>query len=375
MIAIKNIFDSQEICLPNHQDCEICCSRIIFKSASVIIACLYIPPASNITTINRYLDAISFIESLLVHTSDTLLIFGDFNLPGIDWVPADADSTSMFPASTSSLAETELVDRCLSLGLHQINNIRNHQGRLLDLIFTNCVDEKCVINTNDILVPLDNYHPALDLLCNSSFDSNEIYSSSSFKFDFKNANYASVVSELTNYDCSSFMLINDIEDLCAEFYRLVYAANFRTVPVIKVRNSSNYQCPWMTPEIYAVKSMKNRVYRTWRMNRNNLDFNNYKHLKSLLKSSLATAYLNYIRDIQNGIKSSPSNFWSYIKTKNKSDGFPNVFEFNNEVFSDPLTISNLFATYFESLYAKKITRLMLTISNMLAMLHPRCSLI
>ena len=233
---------------------------------------------------------------------------------------------------------------------------------------------KSVINSNDIPVPLNNYHPALDLWCNSSCDSNLTYSSS-FIFDLKNANYESIVCELTGYDCSSFMCINDTETLCAEFYSLVFAAIFKTVPVIKVRNISNYQCLWMTPEIYATKRLKNRAFRKWRLSRNNLDLNNYKLSKSTLKTSLATAHFNYLRDIQNSIKSKPSNFWPFIKSKNKSDGFPNVLEFNNEESTDPVAISNMFASYFESVYAKNNDPITMINLNILKMHHPHCSLI
>ena len=110
----------------------------------------------------------------------------------------------MFPVRTTTAADTELVDCLLSLGLSQINTVRNRQGRLLDLIFSNNIDDKFVIASMDILTSIDLYHPALDVMCNGNCDSNLNYFAS-YKFDFKNANNDNLSALLASYDCTTLM--------------------------------------------------------------------------------------------------------------------------------------------------------------------------
>ena len=349
LIAIKKSFNCVTINLADFIDIEICCSKITLRDSAIWIMCLYIPPASNIFTVNKYIDAIVYVESLISKTSDGLLIFGDFNLPGIVWEPADSDGTSMFPGSTNTVVEMDFVDACLSLGLCQINCIRNHQGRLLDLIFTNCSDEKQVAGSTDALVSEDLYHPALVMSCCFASSSHTNFSYS-FKFDFKNANYAGLVNELAGYDCTGFMLINDVDELCDEFYRMSAAAIMKHVPVIKVKSFSESHCPWMNSLILDLKRSKNKAYRKWRLSGSSADLEAYKLIKASLKTSLSSAYHQYIRNIQTSIKSKPDTFWSYIRSVNKTDGFPNSMLFNNIESDDPLSIANMFASFFESVY-------------------------
>ena len=350
LIATNKSLNCTEVSLPDHTDIEICCSKVMLESSAVFIVCLYIPPASNLVTVSRYLDAILFIDSLMSKPSDTFLIFGDFNLPGIRWDPADTDTTYMFPAKASTEVEIEFVDCLLSLGLFQMNSVRNHQGRLLDLIFTNTTDDKLVMASGDILTSIDLYHPALELcynnICDTNFNLNTFY-----KFDFKNADYNSILVALDSYDCSIFMNSGDLEALCDEFYRVISEVVYKYVPVVKVMGMNN-GCPWINPEIISLKRDKNRAYRKWRLSGATSDLHYYKRIKSRLKSSLSVSYFRYIRDTQSNIKSNPGKFWSYIRSRNNNDGFPSCLEFNNFESEKPQIIADMFASFFENVYVK-----------------------
>lgn len=241
IIAIKKVFKPSEVDLSNFSDIEICCSRIdLTASSKLYVVCVYIPPRSQPSVVTRYLDAFRFIEACLT-ASDKIYIFGDFNHPKIKWVSADADCTFLSPSNTLSGSESDIVDTLQSLGLLQVNRIRNHQDRTLDLIFTNNSDDSFVSRSLAPLVPEDLYHPSLYLF--SNFYIYKLNIPDSFKFDFKRANYVSICDELKNYDWYPFLSL-EINDLCSEFYRVIKEIIFKYVPVVRVRNSSVGSCPW-----------------------------------------------------------------------------------------------------------------------------------
>ena len=95
---------------------------------------------------------------------------------------------------------------------------------------------------------------------------------------------------------------------------------------------------------------KNQAYRKWRLSGSSSDLHAYELIKASLKTSLSSAYHQYILNIQTSIKSKPDTFWSYIRSVNKTDGFPNSMLFNNVESDDPLSIANMFASFFESVY-------------------------
>ena len=329
-------------------DIELCCSKISLAASVIFIVCLYIPPASNLNIVQRYIDAVCFIESLM-GSSDKIFIFGDFNQPGITWIPADHDCASLIPANASNLAEIELIDSLHSLGLIQLNPVCNHQNRILDLIFSNMSDDCYVTKSISALVPEDAFHPSLNLFCNID-DCNINNGINHFRYDFKRANFSLICEKLSSHDWSDFLLNNDIEYLSQEFYRVSCAVILNCVPLIHVRGGGVDYCHWFGPDLFRLKALKNRAYRKWRRTLVRDDYTAYRNLKSEFKCTLTMSYYLYVQDIQNNIRLNPQKFWKFIDSKKKSDGFPNVMHFSGLSSDNPRTISNLFAKFFQSVY-------------------------
>ena len=313
------------------------------------IICSYLPPSSCLATVNRLLDAINFIIGLSVANKDKIVVVGDFNQPGIAWVPADIDHTHLIPASTSSSTESEICDRLHSFGLYQLNHVLNHLSRSLDLVFCNFVDDISVSRSSGSLVPEDNYHPSLDIFCNIKLHSN-FNVASVYKFDYKNSDYTNICADLASHDWTEFLNGNDIDTLCIEFYHTVFLAIYKYTPVVLVKTPANDYCTWISPATLLLIKQKNKAYSRWRISRLDSDLTIMKNLRIILKRSLTSAYYSYLNNIQCQLNSDPNKFWQFIKAKNKSDGFPNDLELNGVSSDDPLTIANLFASFFQSVY-------------------------
>lgn len=352
LISCKNHLKCAEIDLSNFEDIEICCTKISCQFSAIFIVCLYLPPASNLALVRRYLEALIYIDSLVTVRADKLIIFGDFNQPGIDWIPADDDCSHMLPVGISSMVESEVADSLQSMGLFQLNSIMNHQGRSLDLVFVNFLDEVSVLRSNMAAVPEDLYHPSLEIFC--CMNSIDCVCDSSYKFDFKNADYGTIFDDLTSHDWSDLLLLKEMDVICREFYCVIFKAIYKSTPVVLVRDVMMDNCPWIGPEIRTLKKSRNRAYTVWRKSSLVSDLAIYKSLKLRLKHLISSSYYSYLMFIQSELKSDPKKFWQFVKTKNKSDGFPNLLEFEGISSDDPLVISNLFASFFQSVYVKSL---------------------
>lgn len=157
LIAIKKEIVSELVETPEMMPLESICVKIPTNNGNIYIYNLYIQPASSTSneifseSINNHIEAIKRLKSIM-GSSDSLLIFGDYNLKhvewcandlGLDFIPIIGDSQSK-PAVTARSATTEL----LNTGLFQLCNIKNDWNNVLDLVYTD-VPELVVINEAD----------------------------------------------------------------------------------------------------------------------------------------------------------------------------------------------------------------------------------
>lgn len=333
-------------------DIEICCSKLIIGNAAIFVVCIYIPPnlSTSLPSVSRYLEAVRFIDNNM-RPSDKIIIFGDFNQPGIDWWSGDPDCTFLYSNNAFTAAEMEIVDVMQSLGFLQINPVKNINNRTLDLIFTNFYDDCIVERSNGALVPEDNHHPSINIFFVNYFD-NDVNYYNFFRFDFKHADYNAICNDLTDHDWSDFFEVKNIEVLCNKFYQIMNDVIFNNVPVIRSRDDNTGGCPWINREISNIKRLKNNAYRIWRSTRTTSDYRSYRGLKSQLKIAVSRAYFEYINEIQGDLKTNPKGFWKYINSINNSDGYPNILHFGNSSSDSPPVICNMFASFFQSVYVE-----------------------
>ncbi|XP_050293748.1 uncharacterized protein LOC126734253 isoform X2 [Anthonomus grandis grandis] len=104
------------------------------------------------------------IDSFSGNQECPLLLFGDFNLPKAIWSSDNfcSQATSALGACPLEVESIEVIsDLCSFHNLYQLNNIPNHLGNTLDLIFCESTLSAEVTAADDALVPQDNYHPPL----------------------------------------------------------------------------------------------------------------------------------------------------------------------------------------------------------------------
>ena len=100
-------------------------------NATFIIACVYFAPNLGVHIYQSFCDCCEQLKNR--YASSKFIIYGDFNLPHIDWYVEE--DTVLVPRCVLGAAACVVLDTMCYLEMQQFNNVSNHCGRYIDLIF------------------------------------------------------------------------------------------------------------------------------------------------------------------------------------------------------------------------------------------------
>lgn len=347
LLAIKKEFNSTV--LDSDDSIEQLWIKVILRESILYVCCLYIAPDSTDLIYSKHIQSIN-IKMKLLNENDSVLIFGDFNLPNIVWKDIcefDSDLKNyLIPFDVKFVKESCIVDGMSFNNLLQINSIRNCNFNLLDLVFCN-IENDCKIYKSDYpLVSVDKYHVPVEIIIQI-----EAYTPledvSSFR-DFKKANYSIINTELESHDWQKLLTCTDVDCDVEMFYNIVMNIINKHIPT--KYNHINKRKPWTTPFLTKLKNRRNKAHKKFNLSKNQLDYLQYSNLRKKFNDLNGFLYNNYLNDMQRKIKENPKEFWTFIKSKSKSSGIPQSMSFGNEIGDDFTSITNLFADFFKSVY-------------------------
>lgn len=196
LLAIDTKIVSTEIILPySNENAEQLCAVVTLPhlinlpKREIVFIVSYIPPQSRFELYQLHLRNIEYVVSSLTEFQ-TACILGDFNLGNVIWEYCESEQTLM-PFNVHNSIETYFCDKMHSIGLSQINNIKNDINRTLDLV---CVSDNCICNLHRCFIPLTAEsvnHKALEILF-TFYDAAIPGNDDEFYFDFKAASYIEI---------------------------------------------------------------------------------------------------------------------------------------------------------------------------------------
>lgn len=310
------------------------------NGGSLYICTVYIRPKSTLASYQMFYES---IYRLNLTNNSKVLIIGDFNLQVYG---------THFNLSNGDALCKELE---LFLNEHNFtlkNNVCNYQRKTLDLVITNICDTivtRCV----DPLVVEDAYHPAIEvriviavpLSCRSR--SNE-----SLAYRFQGADFLTLYRGLAEIDWDCLGSMTDVNHAIEYFYENVYKVLDATCPKAKAKRSK-YPF-WFTKNIISNIKLKDKFRKKFKKLGKQDDFENFKRLRSLVKSNIKEAYLNSVHELENTILSDSNKFWKFVKNKKSVKTNLLVMEYNNQQLNSGKEIVNAFEHYFSSVYNKYI---------------------
>ena len=283
-------------------------------------------------------------------------IFGDFNLPNANWM-ADPEGgallTPFFPLDLRENAQeivSNFTDDCADMGLYQVNNIQNTNFKILDLVFTDVPELTKISAADTFLFKNSIHHSSIEI----QFYVDQ-YNESSVRGkkvpDFRKIDDTQFLNLIMNYNWSNFYNITDVESSCSLFYSVL--KNFLSMCVPFKNSFSESESPkWFNKEVKKLRNFKTKLYRRYLTSNSVVDYLKYSSVRRELHAKTKSNYHLYLLGIKNQIKSDPKKFWQFVNNKKKTNNFPTQMTYNNHTASDPTTICDIFAIFFQTVYKK-----------------------
>ncbi|XP_031637856.1 uncharacterized protein LOC116350250 [Contarinia nasturtii] len=232
-------------------------------------------------------------------------------------------------------------------GFHQLSNIENPAGNVLDLVFTNKFYEMSLMESTKPLVKPDNWHKAIEIEFTidgnapSTHQSSQIYAFNSADFDAMNAFF------IENDILLGINRIDDLENAFQIFGNVLHEAIDSFVPKITVQRSTDP--PWYTKQLKHMKNIRRKAYKRARETSN---FDEYNAISDSFMQLQGQLFESYISRIQSQIKSNPKYFWRFVNDRRKRSDIPAIVEYNNEIANTETSKAELFADFFENQYTQ-----------------------
>lgn len=222
---------------------------LCFTNTHVFLCCVYIPSGSPVPVYQNYVDALerTFCE-IGYETNDLLCFLGDFNLTHINWAydsniyiiePSSIDSGNfLIPSGTGCSVKAELLNLFFSYGLRQVNDNRNYQCSILDLVFTSGLDD-IIFSKAPSMSGVDIYHDPIEVsipvVSSRIFESEQ---TNNYEFNFRNADYPALNYYFQSIDWEGLLTNNEdinenVDDVVERFYE-VLLAGFKSCVQLKI---------------------------------------------------------------------------------------------------------------------------------------------
>lgn len=309
-----------------------------------LIGAVYIPNKSPLAVYNLYFEVLNNI--IRDNSISKLLLIGDYNIPDANWQHL-TDTSILVCTGTSSVCES-LKDFMYHHQCSQYNEIRNSNGKVLDLCITNLTECSLLQPQDPISIPIDSHHPPFYIVIPFTSNIDTMGRSTVRKPNFFKANYDHINNELMDVSWNTKLDQLSAENAVNLFYETIYDIVRRNVPLSKPK-STRYPV-WFSPSLIHIFKNKRKAWIKWKTYKNDSDYEIFSLYRTRFKSEATKCYNQYINSVEDSIPKNTKYFWAYIANKKTRSGIPSSMSYEGNSSQDPKTICNLFSSFFQSVY-------------------------
>ena len=326
--------------LRNDLSCITSNSEMVFieltqNNKSIIVACVYRPPNSDIFHFNSSLREI--LEKLESEQKE-LYLMGDFNIDLLH--------------SSSHGRTCEFLDMLNSFNIYPIiskpTRISAHRASLIDNIFTNAIEKK---TRNGIIYDdLSDHFPIFSIHNNDVIPIHRTQREKVQKRVINETNILLFKKKLKDIDWSCLQENDDINTSYDTFFDKFNCVYNQCFP-LKTVDKKAIRCrrPWITKGILKSINRKNRLYKASLRNPDVKHKTAYKSYKNKLTNTIRFSKYKYYSDMFISLQGDMKKTWSNINEilgRKKYNAMPNNMFFENRKFTSKQDIVNQFNSYF-----------------------------
>lgn len=354
LIAVKNSLVSTLVDDFLESTIEILCIKLKMSSGYLYVVAIYVPPNSKSEIYEGLCNCLDSISEK-TESNDEIIVIGDFNLGSLHWSWID-EFQELLPVNASTANEFSIMDNMASLGLKQLNGVSNQFNKILDLVyFSGCLTSDSYVELCDSkLIEEDRHHPALSISLSLSVYNLPSNCNDKLEFNFKECNFNQLFNLLDSINWNTIFLNSNLDDMTIKFYNVLFDCFIEAIPLRKIREKQTNP-PWFDMHVKTLKNKRNKAWVKFSKSRTDEDYNVYMEHKNEFENYTNFIYSEFIAKTQSELKSSPRNFWKYVDTKRKFDGYPLNMSYENANSHIPEVISKMFANYFKSAFADTLS--------------------
>lgn len=311
------------------------------------LVCTYIPgnKKSNlqVNDLNNFWQSVT--TAVIPNISHSFMLFGDFNLPFINW---DKNMPIFMKQGSIELQRSgfELINNLSAIGFTQYNTYKNTSHNLLDLIFSNLSID--ITKCDMPMLPEDHHHPPLIINANDIFIE-PLKINTITKYKFHQADYSKIIKHLNDIQWDTELNLNNIDDAVEIFYNHIHNCLKKFVPVKVIKNKQSYPV-WYTDALIHIIRDKNKAHRRWKRFKNQLDYDEFNLLRARHHKVERECFNNYVRLVEVKIKEDPKKFWTFVKSRKKISGYPSNMTYQDIKCTDGNAICTAFNDFFNSVF-------------------------
>ena len=284
---------------------------------------------------------------------DNLLIMGDFNCGGINWIDVMTNEHNM-DALNNKLIEV-LRDCFLEQVITENTRARGtNVPSLIDLVLCN---DRELINNINYLSPLGKSDH-----CIITFTYNVSYEKSAYKIRrifYEKGDYASIRKYLNTVNWDEILSGKDTQQQYDTLIEIVKLCEEKYIPSKIVEKNNNVRFSEKLPTYIRVKIKKK--HNLWKryMETKKMDiYREYCRTRNKVKNMMKFFRKNKERDISFNAKTNNKAFWKYINSKTKSTSgiaslHANHLDVNSILVDNNKEKANILNTYFASVYTEE----------------------
>lgn len=307
-----------------------------------LIGTYYFPPLFDETTFIEHFESLG---KQIDFDKFRVQIYGDFNLPGVEWSLQALNNNTLTARKAFSLLSFINLS-----GLEQLNSIPNCAGNILDLVLSN-VHILSLCLASDPLVQVDKFHPPLIVQLSLPWKSR--ISSKPLAYSFLKGDYLGLYKYIETFDWSNVLAMSDVDRATETLTTIVKDAIDTFVPKRSTKPSKYPE--WFSRDLKCYLVKKEHFHRLYKKCGSSLMYTKFSLFRALAKKLFKRDKRMHLDSVENSLFRRPKTFWKFTKQHTRdvspiiclracSDNAPGYV-------SSPHEVADVFVDYFAKCFS------------------------
>lgn len=311
------------------------CTVTLANNLSFVTGAFYRPPSTDFRVLKMLYDIVSEASGQII------LLAGDFNLPDLKW---DNGTCELMKASRTNLEMKNLAD---SFGFFQYVLEPTRINSTLDLLFCNSPN---LVGNVDIIPGISDHRVVVAGIKTKVQRTKRRISRRVFFFE--KGDYSSISDKLLDFlpvfEC--FAEEHEVEYLWSTFRKKLLDLTEKFIPSIESARLQKRKKPWITFRVLKLVKKRRHEFQRYKRTKTHAHFKRLQELTREYKSLSKKAKEQYLKRLNDKMKTNPKPFWQYLKGCGSDPVGINEIIYNERTLSDDAEKATCLNRYFQSVF-------------------------